>query len=308
MPTATPTATKPPAPQIEFFRADPSSIVAGACATLEWGVVTNAYQAVIDHGIGGVGTPGDTTVCPIETTLYVLTATGPGGTTTASTTITVSTPQPDLRVESIVFDPSPAVQGQATGVRITIRNVGTGAAGGFNWEWLAGSEARFDGRVAGLNAGDSTVATASWTPVSVVASLSTVARVDIGNEVTENDESNNALTVNIQVVAPSLGDLVLQEFFLSTDNEIVIRLSNPGGGITAPTFGYQVYQDGALVHSGSDTTPVMGSRATWTGYTLTGEYTIRIVIDPDNLIAESNEGNNELTLDCNTASHSCSPP
>jgi pSer/pThr/pTyr-binding forkhead associated (FHA) protein len=87
--TATPTATGFPLPVIEFFRANPTTIAAGQCTTLEWGKVSNATQATIDQGIGGVGTPGSQQVCPLQTTTYVLTATGPGGVVTAKATVTV---------------------------------------------------------------------------------------------------------------------------------------------------------------------------------------------------------------------------
>jgi hypothetical protein len=93
-------------------------------------------------------------VCPIETTTYVLTATGPGGRTSASTTITVVGGLPDLTVDSITFDPETPVSGQSTQIQIAIRNKGEGAADAFNWEWQAGSDATFDGRVLGMNAGD----------------------------------------------------------------------------------------------------------------------------------------------------------
>jgi subtilase family serine protease len=109
-------------------------------------------------------------------------------------------------------------------------------------------------------------------------------------------------------VESALGDLELQDFFLSVDSQIVLRVSNPGGRIASSTFDYHLYQDGTLVASGSRPTPPMGTRPISTGYVLSGEHRIRAVIDPENLVAESNEGNNELTLDCSSASLICSPP
>lgn len=203
-PTPTPTNTQVPLPQIEYFRATPASIVAGGCTTLEWGTVSNATQATIDQGIGGVATPGSTSVCPTNTTTYILTAQGPGGTASASATVTVQPALPDLTVVSIEFVPQPPVQNQNNEVRITLRNIGTGPAGAFRWEWQPGTATPLGGAVpGGLNAGQSLVVSTVWNPASWYANLSTVARVDVDNDVTESDESNNELQVNVQVVPPS---------------------------------------------------------------------------------------------------------
>jgi hypothetical protein len=199
-PTTEPEATVPPPPQIEYFQASPTSITAGDCTTLQWGKVSYADQATIEPEVGGVGTPGSQTVCPTETTVYVLTATGRGGETTASTTVTVVGGLPDLTIDTLRFDPLPAVQGQDTEVQITIRNAGQGPAGAFNWHWDAGSEGLFDGRVYGLKAGETTVVSVLWQPAQVHASLNTEARVDTDNEVPESDETNNQLGAAIQVV------------------------------------------------------------------------------------------------------------
>jgi pSer/pThr/pTyr-binding forkhead associated (FHA) protein len=306
--TPSPTATEFPPPRIEYFRANSENILVSGCATLEWGTVPNASEAVIDPGIGGVGTPGSQTVCPAETTTYVLTASGPGGTTTASATVTVSGVLPDLTVESITFDPSLPVRGQDTQVRITIRNAGPGMAGAFNWSWAAGSGADFGGWSGNLNPSETTVVTALWNPAAAHASLSTTARVDTDNEVPETNEGNNELSVTVQVVEPPFGDLVLQEFFLATDGQVLLRVSNPGGRIIAPRFNYDLYEENSLAKSGTEGTPPIGSQAFWTEYSPIGERTIRVVIDPEDLITEADEGNNELTLICSSATLSCRSP
>jgi hypothetical protein len=207
VPTDTPTPL-PGAPQIEYFRANPQAINAGDCTTLEWGEVVDATEARIEPDVGGVGTPGRTTVCPSETTTYILTASGPGGETEASTEVQVNVPQADLIIDSIQFQPNPPVQGEETEVKITIHNQGAGAANPFDWEFAPGSEGPFRGRVDnGLNANDSTVVTARWTPANAYATLQTVARADINNEVSETDKGNNELSAVIQVLegTPSSG-------------------------------------------------------------------------------------------------------
>ncbi|MDZ7378509.1 MAG: hypothetical protein ONB06_04100 [candidate division KSB1 bacterium] len=89
-PSTTPSSGCLGAPVIASFTANPSTIAAGQSSTLTWGAVTNATSVSIDQGIGGVATPGSTTVSPVQTTTYTLTATGCGGTTTKQVTINVS--------------------------------------------------------------------------------------------------------------------------------------------------------------------------------------------------------------------------
>lgn len=234
-PSATPTATNtpepdatiPPPPQIEYFQASPASITAGECTTLQWGAVTFAAEARIEPEVGGVATPGETQVCPGETTVYVLMAAGLGGTTEASTTVTVIGGLPDLTVDSVVYVPHPPVEGQDTEVQITIRNIGVGPAGAFDWEWDAGPEGVFDGRVYGLKEGESHVATVLWAPTSSYASLATEARVDVRDEVPESDEGNNRLSANVQVVeAPAEPETIT----ISSDGSLDGYWTNGGTG------------------------------------------------------------------------------
>ncbi len=77
-------------PNIASFSISPTTITAGQSTTLSWGFVSNAQEAVIDNGIGGVATPGSRTVSPTTTTTYTLTANCGGTTTTAQATVTVT--------------------------------------------------------------------------------------------------------------------------------------------------------------------------------------------------------------------------
>jgi hypothetical protein len=201
-PTPTPTATDVPPPQIASFGASPETIIAGSCTDLAWGEVTHATEVSIDQGIGGVAAPGSVNVCPASTTTYVMTATGPGGTSTESVTVTVEPGFPDLTVTAIEFVPLPPVQDSDNEVRITIQNVGTAAAGAFDWEWQPGTATPRTGSLPGLNVGESQVVTVVWNPASWYADLPTRARVDPGDAVEEGDETNNERQVSVEVVPP----------------------------------------------------------------------------------------------------------
>jgi OOP family OmpA-OmpF porin len=81
-----------PAPTVSLS-ANPPAVDAGKCTTLFWSS-ENASGASIDQGIGEVGKSGSRQVCPTATTLYTISATGEGGSKTASTTVTVNPPPP----------------------------------------------------------------------------------------------------------------------------------------------------------------------------------------------------------------------
>ncbi len=97
-PTDTPTRTATPAcpgaPTITSFTVASSAIVQGQSSTLSWGAVLHATWVEIDHGIGGVGTPGSRQVSRQTTTTFTLTARGCGGTVTRQVTLTVLVPSP----------------------------------------------------------------------------------------------------------------------------------------------------------------------------------------------------------------------
>lgn len=84
--TATVTVTAPK-PLIASFTASPSTITAGASATLAWSV-TGATSLSLDPGIGAV-TGTSRAVSPAATTAYTLTSTNAAGSSTATVTVTV---------------------------------------------------------------------------------------------------------------------------------------------------------------------------------------------------------------------------
>lgn len=76
---------------IELFTVNPSQIIFGDVATLEW-VVTGASTVVIDNGIGTVSLTGDRIITPTETTTYKLTASNSKTIVSATTKIIVQYP------------------------------------------------------------------------------------------------------------------------------------------------------------------------------------------------------------------------
>jgi len=90
-----PTPPPPPAaPTITQFSAEPTSIQRGQSSTLRWEVTGQATNISIDQGIGTVQGTGNRRVFPDNSTTYTLTASGPGGSTMARTTVNVTAPPP----------------------------------------------------------------------------------------------------------------------------------------------------------------------------------------------------------------------
>jgi peptidoglycan-associated lipoprotein len=87
-PAAAPEAAKP---VINYFNAEPSTITSGQPSSLRWSV-DNATNIQIDNGIGQVSPNGRRAVYPTATTTYRMTATGPGGDTSAEAIVSVSSP------------------------------------------------------------------------------------------------------------------------------------------------------------------------------------------------------------------------
>jgi len=83
------TVAAPPAAPTASIAVGPSSVDAGGCANLTW-ATAGATDVSIDSGVGSVGASGSKPVCPTGTTRYTVTANGPGGSRTESTTLTVN--------------------------------------------------------------------------------------------------------------------------------------------------------------------------------------------------------------------------
>src|ERR1039458_4434569 len=91
------TPAPPAAPKIAQFTAEPTSIQRGESSVLRWEVSGPVSSVAINQGVGTVQATGNSRVSPASSTTYTLTATGPGGVQTASTTVSVVTPPPAVQ-------------------------------------------------------------------------------------------------------------------------------------------------------------------------------------------------------------------
>ncbi len=113
-----------------------------------------------------------------------------------------------------------------------------------------------------------------------------------------------AIMVTLIVPIFPTNDLVLEDVFLSTQDEVIARVANmPAGGFDGSVT-YQVFADGVLVATRSESIP-NGSQAFWSGYKVVGQQTIRVVLDFGGAYWEASEGNNEKAKTCSAVSSSC---
>ena len=93
-PPPPPEAPAAPASPIISLTAEPATIEKGQSVTLSW-ASQNATEVSIEPEVGKVQATGSTSVTPPSSTTYVATATGPGGTQSASARVTVTMPPPE---------------------------------------------------------------------------------------------------------------------------------------------------------------------------------------------------------------------
>ena len=103
----------PASPTIDSFTANPTEIESGESSNLTW-ETTDATSVAINGVTVTLDVDGDTDVYPTVTTIYTLTAIGPGGLVTATATVTVTgTATPDApTIDSFTANPDTSVSGK----------------------------------------------------------------------------------------------------------------------------------------------------------------------------------------------------
>jgi hypothetical protein len=114
----------PVRPVIRAFTASPGTILPGGTSSLSWSV-TGATSLFIGSGVGDVTGTTSRSVTPAVTTTYVLTATNAGGSSTASVTVTLSTPPSPPA--GLTYSANPAVYTVGTAIPSNIPSSTGGA-------------------------------------------------------------------------------------------------------------------------------------------------------------------------------------
>lgn len=171
-----------------------------------------------DFGDGGISAGASPTHSYAAAGTYTVTLTvtdNSGATATASTSATVNPALPDLIVSSISGVPATLAYGAVAPINITINNSGVVPAGQFIFlnylstdnVYSAGDYAVGGSILDGLAAGASispTTGNTIYGSTSVPAgAYYVITCVDLGNSVTESNETNNCMASNTKVTLPS---------------------------------------------------------------------------------------------------------
>jgi hypothetical protein len=297
------TETSPfPAPAVTTSSAcvAAQAVLAGAGAQPRDAVDDRYVDAVTLAGCSGGSTPPPPPPAPAVADLSVSGLTGPGS-ATAGGTLTVG---------------------------VTTRNVGTASAGASTTRLYLSTDAAVDsgdavlGNVAvpALSAGQASTSSATVTvPAGTAAgSYRIVARADATGAVSEGSESNNVASLALSVAGASSGaacqrcDLLVKSVAgpdsvrTGTPFTVSVRVLSVGSGATPATtvrFYLSTSRDslaGAIDLGGVAVPALAPSQGTRVSRTVTvpvgtreARYRLHAVVDPDSVVAETNEGNND---------------
>ncbi len=206
---------------------------------------------------------------------------------------------PDLIIENITWSPEePSVRDTVT-FTVVIKNQGSTRAGSSQVNYYINGDYLTADFPDSIEPGDTATETFFWEAQDGTHTIKAVA--DATGRVTEIDETNNEKTVTIQ---PLLSDLIVESITWSpeepSDGDSVtfaVTVKNRGEGKAGSSRVYfyiddssRGYQDVPYIVAGGAVT------VTFSWIADAGSHTLRAVIDKDNQIAESDEGNNETSV------------
>jgi uncharacterized repeat protein (TIGR01451 family) len=214
-------------------------------------------------------------------------------------TTSMTTLRPDLVVKDISWLPVEAVVGDTVTLSIVVANEGSGNAE------PSRAICYVNGAVAGyidfpvIEAGKKETNTLEWVAEKGMNAVSVTA--DYGGKIIESQEENNRLSTTIPVVPP---DLIITNITYDPENPPIgdtvtftVFIYNQGGGI-AHNFDVANYLDDNLLTIEHVGTLTYGTTAnvTTTWKSQSGKHTFKAVIDPGNIIPESEEDNNQRVI------------
>jgi subtilase family serine protease len=223
--------------------------------------------------------------------------------TNNASTNSLTTLASDLIVQSITWSPTNPSGGDIITFSIVVKNQGNAKSKNTNINFYIDGYTRGTQDIAAINPSASLTKTYSWTALDGQHELKAV--VDETNNNKESDETNNELIVTF---ATGVADLAFQNVVWSPQNPSKydtvtcnVTVVNQGQG-RADTWYLAYFLDGTLGSTilGSSLEPEASANMTFSWQTLNDEHDIRIVLDYYNSETETDETNNEYTLNITT--------
>jgi len=209
-------------------------------------------------------------------------------------TETISVIAPDLVVSGATWSPLTPSMGDKVTFTVSIKNQGNMKSDGSRVAYYIDSSTAGEHYITPIDAGASVNMTFTWTVQAKLHGIMVVA--DIGNSVSESDESNNARTITVP--AP---DLIIDEITWSPENPsenttVIFTVTAMNQGGSKADLSHLVYYIGD-----SGQTPVHinqiitgdTSKRTFTWKAQAGTHILKAIADEGNNIIESDESNNE---------------
>lgn len=207
--------------------------------------------------------------------------------------------RPDL-VTTALNVPNKVVANQSYNVETTINNGGLDDAGEFLVKLYDNEQEVGSQIINSLSAGASTTINFNWTP-STSGSHNLNVIIDVLNQVNEANETNNEFNTSVTVEKQradlvATGLTVPDDPELNTTYQINATIKNSGLA-SAGSFVVKLYDGSNLIESKTVTS--LGTNKTTTlnfswKPSSTGTHTLKIVVDTENQVDESDETNNEL--------------
>ncbi len=242
--------------------------------------------------------------------------------TNNSLAITYSPAPPDLTITQIAWSPTNRTDTDDVTVHVTVKNKGTGTAHPSWLDFYVNEALMTSIYIDYLEAGAIDTKTYTFLPRPEKCIIKAV--IDSSNWIYESDESNNTLSVTMPAVAPP--DLLIQSITWTPAKPAtnswmtyIVTVKNAGCK-TVDSCSLDLYLDyGYKINRKlGPITPGSTDSANFTYFTSTKPINVRGIVDPDNIIAESDETNNEKvvlftptaptsTFDFHVTSLTCTP-
>ncbi len=223
--------------------------------------------------------------------------------TNNSMTFSMTSLAPDLIVQSISWLPASPSKGDSITFRITVKNPGNSNSGLARLSFYIDGNSRGYRDVYSIDPGGTSVCTYNWVAQAGQHALRAV--IDESNQLEEGNESNNTYSMTFSTNPPDLiiHDLAWDPENPSKNDEVTFtaNITNQGTG-RSDSCQLAYYIDG-VYRSSLLIDPLdagASDNITFTWMALSDLHEIKVVIDYNNLVIESDENNNEYVVNFQT--------